>query len=179
MILILAQASPASNDFPYMKFARRADLIVIAWANEINLDAKGEKTNWTVTYRVNKVLKGNYNKKTLTLRFDSNSFKHEDFACKGTNEKHNMRILFVHSGGGRTEYVGPPINSSRIRASEANLAALRTTLAKPEARETTITWYEVSPAGVILVAAFLVVLLVLVVVIRKRPRPSTDSNNMP
>ncbi len=182
IILILAQAGPASSDQSYSNFINKADLVVVAWMEHAGLEAEGEKTLWTVTYRVREVLKGRHAAENLTLRFDSSSFKHADRSGRGSKEKPKLLILFLRSKiGGGFSYAGPPLNSPTIMATSANLAVLRQELFESHVEE--ITWFDtILPGGItglVLIGAIVVVLIALIIVVRKRPRPSTDSNDMP
>lgn len=170
------QISQADSPSPLDSYARRADTVVIAWMEHAEVVAEGDKVNSTVRYRVIEVLKGGYDKETLVLTFDSSSFKQEDLAARGSSEEHKLLILFLR-GAGEPRYIGPPIDSPSIKATSENLAALRKTLAEPEV--TVTQWFEVNKLGAILVAAFVIVLFALFILLRKRPKHSTDTNDLP
>ncbi len=185
ILLILMQASPAGSPESYEAFVKKADLITTAWLTDIVGEAAGDQARWVVTYQVKEVLKGNHSADSLTLRFDSSSFKHADRSGRGTKEKHNILILFLRDkGSGNFQYVGPPLNSPTIIGSAANLAVLRQKIAEQGQLHET-TWYDTridiiikgTTIRLVLVGVFVVALIVLIL-LRKRSKQTAEIDDM-
>ena len=175
IILIMILTSQTSKEPSYGELVRKADLIVAAWMETADLEAEGEKILWTVTYKVNRILKGSLSEDKLTLKFDSSVFTHRNRASTGPDPGHSMVILFLKTGesGSNYKYVGPLLNSPLIIASEDNLTAVEKTLKKPE--KTFTDWLEANKTGVILIGAFALLAVILVIVLLNKPGRTSES----
>jgi hypothetical protein len=175
LVLTLILTGPASSEPSYEQLARHSDVIIVAWLEHAELEAVGDRTSWTVTYRVNEVLKGSYPENTLVLQFDASRFEHSDYAQRGEYRDHNLVILFLdRKAAGRLAYAGPPLDSLQVIASAENVTLLRSALAEPEV--TFLDWLKGHMSVVVMAIALIIVLLLLVAVVVRRPRPDESSS---